>query len=311
MNADDAALWESGRVIRAIFPAIALFGAAALGVVALRGTVDDEPGCEAALVADADAAEPKFADVSPHQIRTASLRKEGDGHYWATARVNGAVVKFLVDTGATTDLADQARCAQDRRRHRQAGALVDVRTAAGRVKAGTVFIEKIEIDGVMLEERAGRRAGGRAGVLAARHELPQPAGRLGRDARGDHHPPVGEALLSCGADRLHRRRALRHRSSIGLTPRVRRALSPTGCAATVRAPGLAAEEAEHVARDGVQQAPCSSRLMIHGRKSRAASSAVRMRSRDAEDAAVDVEQQRGLVIGGAAEHHAIDARQFA
>ena len=64
-------------MIRGIVPAIALFGAAALGVVALRGTVDESLEAKPA-VADPEPAEPKFAEVSPHQIRTASLRKEGD-----------------------------------------------------------------------------------------------------------------------------------------------------------------------------------------------------------------------------------------
>ena len=70
---------------RALFPAIALFAAAALGVVALRGTVDDGLDVKPAVVTDA---EPEYTKITPHQIRSASLRKEGDGHYWATARVN-------------------------------------------------------------------------------------------------------------------------------------------------------------------------------------------------------------------------------
>ena len=138
-------------MIRAILPAIALFGAAALGVVALRGTVDDSFEAKPA-VANPETAEPKFAEVSPHQIRTASLRKEGDGHYWATARVNGAVVKFLVDTGATMislTKRDARKIGIDTDKLER---VVDVRTAAGRVKAGTVSIETIEIDGVVLEE---------------------------------------------------------------------------------------------------------------------------------------------------------------
>lgn len=138
-------------MIRAIFPAIALFGAAALGVVALRGTVDDSLEAKP-VVTKPEAAEVKFAEITPHQIRTASLRKEGDGHYWATARVNGSVVKFLVDTGATM-------ISLTRRDARKIGVdtdklvrSVDVRTAAGRVKAGTVYIDTIEIDGVLLKD---------------------------------------------------------------------------------------------------------------------------------------------------------------
>lgn len=135
---------------KALFPAIALFGAAALAVLSLRGTLTDDLGARP-VAATAVTDEAEFAKVTPHQIRTASLRKEGDGHYWATARVNGAAVKFLVDTGATM-------ISLTRRDARRIGVntdrlirSVDVRTAAGRVKAGTVLIDKIEIDDVTLE----------------------------------------------------------------------------------------------------------------------------------------------------------------
>lgn len=136
---------------RALIPAIALFGAAALGVVALRGTVEDGLEAKPAVATVTDAV-PEYTKITPHQIRTASLRKEGDGHYWATARVNGSAVKFLVDTGATM-------ISLTRRDARKIGVNtdtlvrnVDVRTAAGRMKAGTVMIDRIEIDGVVLED---------------------------------------------------------------------------------------------------------------------------------------------------------------
>jgi len=145
-----AAHFGVGRLIRAIFPAIALFGAAALGVVALRGTVDESFDAKPAM-AEREPAEPKLAEISPHQIRTASLRKEGDGHYWATARVNGAVVKFLVDTGATMISLTKRDARKIGVDTDQLVRSVDVRTAAGRVKAGTVFIDTIEIDDVVLE----------------------------------------------------------------------------------------------------------------------------------------------------------------
>ena len=136
---------------KALFPAIALFSAAALGLMSMRESINDDDLAAAPAVTDA-AAEPDYAKITPHQIRVASLRKEADGHYWATARVNGAAVKFLVDTGATM-------ISLNRRDARKIGVntdtlvrSVDVRTASGRVKAGIVNIEKIEIDGVELED---------------------------------------------------------------------------------------------------------------------------------------------------------------
>ena len=87
---------------KALFPALALFGAAALGLVALRDTMTTRMDAKPALADEAEAEPANIPPViTPHQIRTASLRKEGDGHYWATARVNGMPVKFLVDTGAS------------------------------------------------------------------------------------------------------------------------------------------------------------------------------------------------------------------
>lgn len=135
---------------KALFPAIALFGAAALGLVSMRDSMKDDLAASPAI--SEAPAEPDYARITPHQIRTASLRKEGDGHYWATARVNGVTVKFLVDTGATM-------ISLTRRDARRIGVntdklvrSVDVRTASGRVKAGTVNIKKIEIDDVELQD---------------------------------------------------------------------------------------------------------------------------------------------------------------
>lgn len=118
-------------------------------MVALRETMTGGFNVKPALT---ELAEPAVeTPISAHQIRTASLRKEGDGHFWATAYVNGTPVKFLVDTGASL-------VALSERDARRVGLNTDeleqnaeVRTAAGRVKAATAMIEAIEIDGVTVK----------------------------------------------------------------------------------------------------------------------------------------------------------------
>jgi aspartyl protease family protein len=137
-------------VRKALLPALALFGAAALGLVALRETMTGSVNVKPALAESTDAAI-EAPNISAHQIRTASLRKEGDGHFWATAYVNGMPMKFLVDTGASL-------VALNERDARRIGLDLDdleqnaeVRTAAGRVKAATATIDTIEIDGVTIK----------------------------------------------------------------------------------------------------------------------------------------------------------------
>lgn len=135
---------------KALLPALALFGAAALGLVVLRETMTDGVNVKPALAESAETAV-EAPNISAHQIRTASLRKEGDGHFWATAYVNGMPVKFLVDTGASL-------VALNERDARRVGLNTDeleqnaeVRTAAGRVRAATAMLDSIEIDGVKIK----------------------------------------------------------------------------------------------------------------------------------------------------------------
>jgi aspartyl protease family protein len=139
---------ESGPVIyKTVLPAMALFGAAALGLLALGHQLVGQTSANAVVTAPASEANGSNY-VSASQLRTASLRKEGDGHYWASARVNGVPVKFLVDTGAT-------RVAFTRRDALRIGLnlddpneILDVRTAAGRMKATGAMIRTLQIDGV-------------------------------------------------------------------------------------------------------------------------------------------------------------------
>lgn len=82
---------------------------------------------------------------------TAQVTKSADGHYWAEAMVDGKVVRFLVDTGATA----VALTADDARRlgYNPAGLdyRYDVITAEGRVKAAAVQLRSISIAGARVD----------------------------------------------------------------------------------------------------------------------------------------------------------------
>ena len=135
---------------KALLPALALFGFAALGMVTLRETMAGDVNVKPAL---AESAETLLdaPNINPHQIRTASLRKEGDGHFWATAYVNGMPVKFLVDTGASVVALNERDARHIGLNSEELEKNAEVRTAAGRVKAASAMIDKIEIDGVTIK----------------------------------------------------------------------------------------------------------------------------------------------------------------
>ena len=136
---------------KVLLPALFLFGGAAASFVVLRDQVEHNVEAKAAVTEAEASAAPSLTPVTSSQIRAASLRKEGDGHFWATAYVNGQPVRFLVDTGATL----VALTKQDARKigvdTETLEETADVRTAAGKVKAANVTIDSIEIDGVTVK----------------------------------------------------------------------------------------------------------------------------------------------------------------
>jgi aspartyl protease family protein len=137
---------------KVLLSAIFLIVGAAGGFVFLRDAVEHSVEAKSAVTeADTPATLPSPAPVTSSQIRAASLRKEGDGHFWATAYVNGQPVRFLVDTGASL----VALTKQDARKigvdTDNMEETAEVRTAAGRVKAAVVNFDAIEIDGVTVK----------------------------------------------------------------------------------------------------------------------------------------------------------------
>jgi aspartyl protease family protein len=80
------------------------------------------------------------------------IAKASDGHYWATGQVNGAQVRFLVDTGATA----VALTAQDAQRLGIQPDKLDfayrVVTAGGQARAASVKLSSVSVAGATLTD---------------------------------------------------------------------------------------------------------------------------------------------------------------
>ena len=125
---------------------LALMGAvSAVGVaqaVSSFQTSSETPQLRAAI-----AVAPQVAQGSP-----ASIAKASDGHYWAEAAVNGARVRFLVDTGASAvalTLADAQRLgiATDKLDYNY-----KVVTASGETRAAAVKLGRVSVAGAALND---------------------------------------------------------------------------------------------------------------------------------------------------------------
>jgi aspartyl protease family protein len=77
------------------------------------------------------------------------LVPDSRGHYWAQGTVNGASIRFMVDTGATLVAisADEATRAGVNYR---AGRPIQISTANGNTTAYLVRLDKIAIGGIVL-----------------------------------------------------------------------------------------------------------------------------------------------------------------
>lgn len=100
--------------------------------------------------ASAQAAEP-LGPADPAALPSAAIAKASDGHYWAEGRVNGAKVRFLVDTGATA----VALTAEDARRlglePEKLNFTYKVVTAGGEARAAAVKLASVSVAGAEID----------------------------------------------------------------------------------------------------------------------------------------------------------------
>ena len=102
--------------------------------------------------------------AQPVDERTIALRRADDGHFYARVRVNGAEIRFMVDTGATNLVLSQ----QDARRIGLAmdnlNYVLPVSTANGTVYGAGVVLERVKLGGFVDTDVRAMVNGGRMSV---------------------------------------------------------------------------------------------------------------------------------------------------
>lgn len=126
-----------------------------LAIVALLGAVSAVGAAEAIHAVSPPEPTLRAAVAMAPQAtegHAASIAKGGDGHYWAEADVNGARVRFLVDTGASAVALTPADA-------RRLGIQTDkldytykVVTASGQTRAAPVTLGRVSIAGAAMND---------------------------------------------------------------------------------------------------------------------------------------------------------------
>ncbi|HUF86915.1 MAG TPA: TIGR02281 family clan AA aspartic protease [Thermohalobaculum sp.] len=114
----------------------AIWGLILLGLVAAYGFSDE-------------IASQLFPDrARPAGEQAVTLRRAGDGHFYARARVNGTEIRFLVDTGASSVVLSRADAARIGLDPESLSYTVPAHTANGTVMGAPVQLERVELGGV-------------------------------------------------------------------------------------------------------------------------------------------------------------------
>ena len=93
---------------------------------------------------------------TPIQIMAMTELKSGsNGHFLATAAINGNKVRVMVDTGASAVALSYEDAEQVGLKPRSLEYTVDIATANGLAKAAPVTLRKVEIDGVRVSDVQG------------------------------------------------------------------------------------------------------------------------------------------------------------
>ncbi len=93
--------------------------------------------------------------VQHHLYAVTELKAASGGHYFAEAEINGHPIRVVIDTGATAVALSYEDADRAGLRPRSLEYDVPVSTANGAVKAAQVELDKVEIDGVRVQNVRG------------------------------------------------------------------------------------------------------------------------------------------------------------
>ena len=123
--------------------------------------------------------------------RTVEVARASSGDFDVTAQVNGARVAMVLDTGASSVVLTREDAKAAGLPLEVLAYTASIDTANGRTHAAPVTLDRIAIGGLVERSVDGAgRATGPAQDEPARHELPQPAAKLG----GARRPAVAARL---------------------------------------------------------------------------------------------------------------------
>lgn len=127
----------------------------AIGGAALASRVADRVSPDAAVAKAAQpamAAAPAASVATPPGARRLVLAQDRQGHFRATAQVDGRPVKFVVDTGATVVALTEADAARLGIELNDKQFYARIRTANGTASAAPTRLSAINIGGITLRD---------------------------------------------------------------------------------------------------------------------------------------------------------------
>ena len=137
--------------MRAIVIFFCLVAAIGIGMSRSLDRSVGKPAPSAAMVKPASAV-PAQAQSGSAGYRTVTLRSDRNGHFQVEARVEGRLVEFMVDTGASMIAMRETAAARLGIHPAERDYTVKTQTANGVGRAARVRLNSVEVNGIMVRD---------------------------------------------------------------------------------------------------------------------------------------------------------------